>query len=56
MSLNMSEVSEVLASDQGFEGLSNLKLLNFYDLSYDETFLLQFHFGLFQIQFSEKTN
>ncbi|CAN6839890.1 unnamed protein product [Brassica oleracea] len=35
MSLNLSEVSEVLASDQAFEGLSNLKLLNFYDLSYD---------------------
>ncbi|CAG7891824.1 unnamed protein product [Brassica rapa] len=35
MLLNMSEVSEVLASDQAFEGLSNLKLLNFYDLSYD---------------------
>ncbi|VVB14958.1 unnamed protein product [Arabis nemorensis] len=35
MSLNLSEVSEVFASHRAFEGLSNLKLLNFYDLSYD---------------------
>lgn len=35
MSLNMSEISEIFASDHAFEGLSNLKLLNFYDLSYD---------------------
>ncbi|KFK25992.1 disease resistance protein [Arabis alpina] len=35
ISLNLSEVSEVYASDRAFEGLSNLKLLNFYDLSYD---------------------
>ncbi|KAG2300279.1 hypothetical protein Bca52824_036751 [Brassica carinata] len=35
MSLNLSEISEVFASDRAFEGLSNLKLLNFYDLTYD---------------------
>ncbi|EOA23115.1 hypothetical protein CARUB_v10003908mg [Capsella rubella] len=35
ISLNLSEISEVFASDRAFEGLSNLKLLNFYDLSFD---------------------
>ncbi|ESQ41763.1 hypothetical protein EUTSA_v10012455mg [Eutrema salsugineum] len=35
MSLNLSGISEVIASDRAFEGLSNLKLLNFYDISYD---------------------
>lgn len=32
MSLNLCEV---FSSDRAFEGFSNLKLLNFYDLSYD---------------------
>ncbi|XP_019084199.1 PREDICTED: disease resistance protein TAO1-like [Camelina sativa] len=35
ISLNVSEIPEVFASDRAFEGLSNLKLLNFYDLSFD---------------------
>ncbi|CAA7061465.1 unnamed protein product [Microthlaspi erraticum] len=35
MSLNLSQVSEVFASERAFEGFGNLKLLNFYDLSYD---------------------
>lgn len=35
MSLNLSEISEVFASDRAFEGFTNLMLLNFCDLSYD---------------------